>query len=413
MRKILDVWPALPLILMFTNIDIIDMPVNDLIFLLEHSNRICQINLDFYSLTTSQFEKVWTAMQVPFPELTALEINSSPSPSETVPVFPDFFLGGSAPRLRLLSLFGIPFPGLPKLLSSATHLVELHLYEVPHSGYISPEEMVTCLSVLTSLESLILIFKFSQSLLDRESGPYVPPPPTRSVLPTALVFLFTGVSEYLEDLLARIDAPRLHRLWITFFNDIDFDTSQLIQFIGRTLTFKPPNEAHVAFYSSVVRLKLRSQADLEVVGVDISCRESNWQLSALAQISTSFSPHLSAAESLYIYEDSDPSLRLDWNDDVENSEWLEFLFPFTAVKNLYLSKEFGPRIAPALRELTEGGMTAVLPTLQNIFLEGFQPSESVEEGIGQFISGRQLTNHPITISSWDKGPEVGWVFKGR
>ncbi len=47
-------------------------------------------------------------------------------------------------------------------------------------------------------------------------------------------------------------------------------------------------------------------------------------------------------------------------------------------------------------------MTAVLPTLQNLFLEGFQPSESVEEGIGRFISGRQLTNHPVTVSSWDK-----------
>ena len=93
--------------------------------------------------------------------------------------------------------------------------------------------------------------------------------------------------------------------------------------------------------------------------------------------------------------------KLDWNDDIENTEWFEVLFPFTAVKNLYLSEEFGPRIAPALQELTEGGMRAVLPTLQNIFLEGFQPSESVEEGIGRFISGRQLTNHPITISSWD------------
>ncbi len=143
-------------------------------------------------------------------------------------------------------------------------------------------------------------------------------------------------------------------------------------------------------------------ANLEGVQVDISCREPNWQLSALAQICTSFSPYLSAAESLYINEDLHSSSQLDWKDGIENSEWLEFLFPFTAVKNLYLSKEFGLLIAPTLRELTEGGMTAVMPTLQNIFLEGFQPSESVEEGIGRFISSRQLTDHPITISSWDR-----------
>jgi hypothetical protein len=32
-----------------------------------------------------------------------------------------------------------------------------------------------------------------------------------------------------------------------------------------------------------------------------------------------------------------------------------------------------PRIAPALKELVEGRTTEVLSTLENIFLEGFQP----------------------------------------
>ncbi len=404
-RKTLDIWPALPLFIL--DVDIIDTPlaVDNLISLLEHNNRICQIHLAFRSLTTSQFEKGWTAMQVPFPELTDLTLDSRPSPSETVPVVPDSFLGGSAPRLLALTLFGTPFSGLQKLLLSATQLVELHLIGVPHSGYISPGEMVTCLSMLTGLESLSLGFESPQSGPDQESRSDASPPPTRSVLPTVMAIRFKGVNEYLEELLARIDAPRLFRLWITFFNDIDFDTPQLIQFIGRTLTFKPPNEAHVAFNSNDAWFKLRSQAsNFERVQVDvsISCREPNWQLSTLAQICTSFSPLLSAAESLYICEDLHPSSKLDWDDGIENTEWLEFLFPFTVVKNLYISKEFGPRIAPALQELTEGGMTAVLSTLQNIFLEGFQPSESVEEGIGRFISGRQLTNHPITISSWDR-----------
>src|SRR5258708_19998785 len=72
-------------------------------------------------------------------------------------------------------------------------------------------------------------------------------------------------------------------------------------------------------------------------------------------------------------------------------------------ESLHIQKIWA-RIAPALQELTEGGMTVVLPTLQNLFLEEFQPSESVEEGIGRFISGRQLTDHPITISSWERDP---------
>jgi len=84
---------------------------------------------------------------------------------------------------------------------------------------------------------------------------------------------------------------------------------------------------------------------------------------------------------------------------------LELLVPFTAVKNLYLSKQFAPRIAPALQELTGDRTTEVLPSLENVFLEGFLPSEPVEEGIRQFISARQLANRPVAISVWERDPE--------
>ena len=141
------------------------------------------------------------------------------------------------------------------------------------------------------------------------------------------------------------------------------------------------------YYSSNAWFKLQSRAfNSETVKVEISFREPGWQLSALAQICTSFSPLLFATESLCICENLKSSSKLDWKDGIQDTEWLDFLFPFTAVKNLYLSKQFAPRIAPTLQELIGVRTTEVLPTLQNIFLEGFQPSESVEEGIGQFIS---------------------------
>ena len=92
----------------------------------------------------------------------------------------------------------------------------------------------------------------------------------------------------------------------------------------------------------------------------------------------------------------------NWKDDIENTEWLDLLLPFMAVTDLYLSKEFAPRIGPALQELTGERTTEVLPALQNIFLEGFQQSVPVEEGIAQFISARQPTNHPVSISIWER-----------
>jgi hypothetical protein len=140
--------------------------------------------------------------------------------------------------------------------------------------------------------------------------------------------------------------------------------------------------------------------------VEILCREPVWQLSSLAQICTTSLHLLSTTENLLIYE---PRYRqLDWKDGIEAIEWLELLLPFKAVKNLYLSKQFAPRIAPALREITEGGpgATEVLSTLQNLYLEGFEPSNPVEEGIERFISARQLTNHPVAISVWDRGLKV-------
>jgi len=404
-RKNLDIWPALPLLI--KNDDVFHTPVDDLTSVFEHSNRIRQINLGCD--TISQFEKVWAAMQVPFPELTNLILGRSgdtgQSPSETVTVLLDSFLGGSVPRLRHLIFIGIPFPGLQTLLLSATHLVVLHLSDVPHSGCISPEEMVTCLSVLTSLRYLSLGFESPQSCPDQESGRYAPPPPTRPVLPTLMRLWFKGANEYLEDFLARIDAPRLYQLEMTFFNDIFFDTPQLIQFIGRTLKFNPPNEAHVTF--DIREASFRLQSRPSNFTVTILCGEPDWQLSALALICTSFLPFLSATETLYIEEYLYSNSKLDWKNGIENTEWLELLFLFTAVKNLYLTKEFESCISPALQELTGGRMTEVLPTLQNVFLEGFRPSEPVQEGIGQFISGRQLTNHPITISSWDRNPKQG------
>lgn len=106
------------------------------------------------SFPSSQLEDVSAAMQAPFPELTDLLLWSNETASE--PVLPNSFLGGSAPRLRYLQLRGIPFPGLPKLLLSAAHLVHLYLYDIPYSGYISPEAMVAGLSVLNSLEDLRL-----------------------------------------------------------------------------------------------------------------------------------------------------------------------------------------------------------------------------------------------------------------
>jgi hypothetical protein len=87
---------------------------------------------------------------------------------------------------------------------------------------------------------------------------------------------------------------------------------------------------------------------------------------------------------------------------------LELLHPFTAVKNLYLTKEFAPRIAPALQELTGERVMEVLPALQTFLLAEHQQSGPVHEAIEQFVAARQLIGHVIAVSSWEIGQDM-WM----
>jgi hypothetical protein len=366
---------------------------DNIIAALGQSNRVREVHL--WGLAGWQLEEVLAQMQVPFPELTHLWLDPD---DETLPVIPDSFLDGSAPRLRYFSLTGIPFPGLPKLLLSATHLITLVLTGIPHSGYISPEAMVALIFVLPSLEQLSLQFRSPQSRPGWESRS--PPPPKRSILPALEEFYFKGVTEYLEDLVTFIDAPRLDRMHITFFNQIDFDCPRIAQFINRTPTLGPLDDAHVQFDDGTATVALPAGSTAPTFYIAILCREPDWQLSSIEQICNSSLHPLSTVEGLYI--DHEYSHLVWKNDAIENTLWLELLLPFTAVKNLYLSKEFSPGIAAGLQELVGGRITEVLPSLQNIFVEGLEPSGPFQENIGQFVAARQLSVHPIAISVWDK-----------
>jgi hypothetical protein len=393
-RDMLDIWPPFPLFVDHITSRTEDM--DNVVAALERRDRVHKIRL--YQVNGSSLEKVLAAMQEPFPELTFLYLSSN---EERVPIVPDSFLGRSAPRLRILWLKGIPFPGLPNLLLSATNLSELYLLDIPHSGYISPDAMVTALTALTCLRHLNLGFRSPRSYPDQASR--LPPPPTRTVLPALTTISFKGVCEYLDDLVARIDAPQLNNLYIMFFNDIVFDAPQFIRFISRIPTLKPLENAHVVFGHGKAIIDSSSQTSCyEVV---ISCRELDWQVSSLEQLCASHLPSLSTLEDLYIYE------RLyrrqpDWQDNIENTLWLDLLHRFTTVKNLYLSKEFGPRIVAALQELVGGRTTEVLPALQNIFLEEVEPAGRVQEDIGKIVAARRLSGHTITVSHWERDPRL-------
>jgi hypothetical protein len=399
-KETLAVWPPLPIVIMQ---DGQPTQMDNIILALEHNDRVCRI--DLMHVINPELEEFLTVMQQPFPALTELALWHGYRPKDEdemieMPVIPESFLGGSAARLQYLYLERIPFPGLPKLLLSATDLVTLRIRELPHSGYISPEAMVRCLSTLTRLDSLLLGFKSPLSRPVRASRP--PHPPTRSTLPTLTDFLFEGVSEYLEDFVARIDAPLLDSLVITFFHQLIFDTPQLVQFFARTPNIQPGVEARIDFFNRKVEITSPSTYPGKIE-LGVSCSQSDWQLSSLAQVCSSPLPEafIPKVERLYIYDYENEYDRLRWQDDIEDSQWLEVLQPFTALKDLHLSREFLPRIAPAFQELAGERVTEVLPALQSLFLEELHPSGPVWEAIEKFVAARQLAGHPIAVSHWD------------
>ena len=395
--KSLHVWPSSLPIVMDMDGSMRAYDTDNVIAALKQNDRICQLSLSLSE--PSSWEKVFATMRRPFPALTTISLTNG---DEIAPVDADLFLGGSAPpHLQSLRFIGIPIPGLPKLLLSATHLVRLDLWKIPHSGYFSPEAMVTCLSVLTRLETLVIRFKSPRSRPDRRH----PPPRTRTILPVLTMLDFCGVSEYLEDFVARIDAPLLDKLNITFFHQLVFDTPQLALFISRTPKFQTHDklEARVDFPSpnfSFTTLDGR-------LSLTISCRKSDWQLSSLAQVCSSFfsPPLISTVEHLYIEEYVwFTPFNIHNIDDVESSQWLEFLRPFTAVKHLYITSLSTPGIANALQGLVgvvAETVTEVLPALQTISLEGL-PSEPIQEAIEKFAAARQLFSHPITVSRYER-----------
>ena len=390
-KEMLDVWPALPLVIRCDLSVWTWVKADNVIAALKHNDRVCQILWDYFSISSSLLEGIVAVMQEPFQVLTDLRIIAWDKLEETV--FPEEFLGGSAPRLRSCDLWGIAYPGIWKLLLNANHLVNLSLWNIPHSGYISPEAMVMCLSATPNLENLSLGFRSPRSRPGQADRS--PPPPTRIVLPALTCFRFKGVSEYLEDLVSRIGIPLLDNAEITFFHQLIFDTPRLHEFLARAEAFKAPSRANVAFSKDIVCFDLESRLSLRVTCTKLDC-----QLSSMAQLCSLSLPRISTLERLDIREGNMP--RPYWQDDVESPRWLEFLRPFTALRDLYLDKKIAPRVVIALKELIggPGAVTEELPALQRLVVEELPTSGPVQEVIGQFVAVRQLSGRPVAIHSW-------------
>ena len=377
----LGIWPHFPIAIDYSFVwPPTRLEYKDLIAALEHPNRICYVRLYGYH---PPLEKVATMMQKSFPALgTLCAVSSNGNASLSAD-----FLGGSAPRLREISLQSISFPALPTLLSSTSDLVTLYLRSIPTTGYISPEAMATCLAALPRLKTFLLDFHSVTSLPSQIN----PPPITRSVLPTLTDFNFGGSSQYLEALLVQIDGPQLSQIAI-FYHDQDDDpqTVQLSKFIDRSGGPKPILSMHarLTIFSYKVSFSLYSRLSSEsgpartVIFFEQIRRHINRVVQILGQIS-------SASNVVHLKIELGEDHQLG---DARDIEWHPLLQTFSTIRTLRVSWNLALRVAFELEVISGCMLAGTLPPFDLIYFE-HQPTPSIPK----FVAARQLSGRPVTI----------------
>ena len=232
-----------------------------------------------------------------------------------------------------------------------------------------------------------------------------PGPQTRAVLPALTFFDFRGISEYLEDLIAQIDTPRLDYFGITYSNRFTFDVPQLSQFVARTESLKPHRlkRAELNIGASDISIRL----DCEQVGrrqsrlfLQISCQGLDRQVSLLAQVLGQSPAILSSVGHLSIHAQC---LQLGWEDDEgddmgDDIGYLELLRPFTAVETLRLHGHSAGPIALALEIFAEDMVDAeVLPILHLLWLQDLPVAS-----LANFTAVRLLSRCPVAIVNTER-----------
>jgi hypothetical protein len=358
--KTLDCWPAFPIILQYGGAPYLDPPASEddgnIIAALKQSGRVSSISL---TVTSSLLERL-PAISEPFLELEELALLS---PDNMPLTLPSTFRWG--PRLRTLYSTRVAFPSLPQLLLPSQDVKDIQLHEIPSTGYFSPVAFANALAGMSQLRTLSLHFL---SFPPRRNYLGLPPPSgERVVLPALTCLKYRGTSKYLDSFVARIEAPRLGDIDITFFSQPTMDASQLGQFIDRIEILKSHSRAQIQSSQRSISIRFSRPKAHTRLELRISCEQLDWQVTSMAQICGHFSPFLFRVENVYLNFDlARPSSR---QYDVDDDQWLELVRSFGGARDLCVTpiREPATDILCALVAAI-GGHTTVLPALRRLYV---------------------------------------------
>ncbi|KAH8984731.1 hypothetical protein EDB92DRAFT_1467987 [Lactarius akahatsu] len=387
--KALDCWPALPIMVQYGGFPNLDPPApeddDNIMAALKQSSRVSSIHL---TVTSSLLSKLFVISE-PYSGLEELVLLSRDNMQLTLP---STFRWG--PRLRTLHSTKIAFPSLPQLLSRSHDLVDIQLHEIPSAGYFPPEAFANALSGMTHLRTLLLHFL---SLPPRRNYLSLPPPSGERIVLPALMFLkYRGTSKYLDNLVARIDAPVLGDIEIALFSQPTMDASQLGRFVERTGIQTSLSQAEVQTSGHAISISFTSSGSSTPLRLQISCKQLDWQLSSMAQVCDQFSPFLFRVNNLRINMTQSSS----GQNDVDGEQWLELIRAFGGATDLPVASELTTVILCALG-LVEGGHATVpvLPFLRNLHMENpTAMDEPSWDGLLSFITLRSRSGHPVQVN---------------
>ena len=377
-KTTLDCWPrALPIVVDYGGSPEFDPPTqeeeNDIMAALNQPDRVHSISL---TITSSLLGKL-SAIKRPFSKLEHLILLSLDDVQLTLP---NTFRWGQC--LRRLHSTRIVIPAFVRSYYSS--IMDLQLHEVPNPWHLSRNAFLDALSRMAQLRSLSLYF------LPTSDHVTVSLTSRNRVVFTALTrFKYRGFVRDFEDLVARIDTPRLEDIEVTFSNKYTLYCSVLTRFINRIEMSKSYRQARLLFSESAISVSLTQPEARTRIKFQLFCEPFPLQLSSMTRIVNQFSALLLDVQDLLVAVT--PQSRQE--DISYTGRWLTLLHLFEGVKWLYLVGNLSIEIVRILQLYN-----AVLPALRGIYIPQPGPRHvPLREALVSFMTSRRLSGHPIAV----------------
>ena len=386
-QKTLYCWPpALRIVMEYGGSPGLDPPApedenNIMALLLEQSFRVTSISL---TITSSLLKKL-SAIECPLFEVENLNLLSESPVSVPLILLRIFCLG---PRLSCLRLSRIALPAFLPLLHTSRNLEDLQLHDVLAPWPISPAKFTDFLSGMAQLRSLSLHLLSTADTISPS-----PLPRERVILRVLNRFNFRGTTKYLEDMVARIDAPSLLDIEIASSDDTIFDLSNLSQFIGRVELPKSYHRAHILSSEGDISISFIQTGTPTCLRLKLLSKSLRLQLSSMARIRAHFHVLLFNVEDLCI----DVTRQSRERGRLYGEAWLEIIASFTSVKWFHASKDLLTLAFHALQSPHTRRYT-VLPVLHKLYLsQPGSPHAPLMDEIVSLMISRRLSGHPIVV----------------